>query len=110
MQKNVLDAQLSTWYIPKIHEDWSQYLWADFSARQKRNFERAPPGHPDYDPELSENWIGEIDFAITPEKIEHTYKVETVVDIFSKVSGLFYAVSQVQLFFLSSFLTYYATK
>ena len=40
----------------------------------------------------------------------HTYKVETVVDIFSKVSGLFYAVSQVQLFFLSSFLTYYATK
>ena len=36
--------------------------------------------------------------------------METVVDIFSKVSGLFYTVLRVQLFFLSSFLTYYATK
>ena len=42
--------------------------------------------------------------------VEHTYKVETVVDIFSKVSGLFYTVSKIQLFLLSSFLTYYATK
>ena len=41
---------------------------------------------------------------------KRTYEVETVVDIFSKVSGLFYTVSQVQLFLLSSFLTYYATK
>ena len=49
-------------------------------------------------------------FYTEPEKIEHTYKVETVVDIFSKVSGLFYTVMNVQKFFLSSFLTYYATK
>ena len=32
------------------------------------------------------------------------------MDIFSKVSGLFYTVMRVQAFFLSSFLTYYATK
>ena len=32
------------------------------------------------------------------------------MDIFSKVSGLFYTVFAVQTFFLSSFLTYYATK
>ena len=33
-----------------------------------------------------------------------------MVDIFSKVSGLFYSVRKFMVFFLSSFLTYYATK
>ena len=72
-------------------------------------YPKPPKDHQDYYHEL-EHSIAHIHFTINNEGLKHTYKVETVVDIFSKVSGLFYAVSQVQLFFLSSFLTYYATK
>ena len=36
--------------------------------------------------------------------------METVVDIFSKVSGFFYTIFNIQLFLLLSYITYQSTK
>jgi len=76
----------------------------------KYYWEKAPEGHEDHESAPPFEALIDLEFGNAPEYIVQTYEAETIVDIFSRVSGYFTSVFYIMRFFIDPYIAWHMTK